>query len=113
MFSITVLPAVGGHRWIEVVGTVDASAAPDVRQLALTAVALPSTRSVTLDLRRARLAGDAAVAGLAEVAAAAARAGKPLVRLDAQDTHGPRTPNARAATATPEAGRRRRLAAAA
>ncbi|MFI7598105.1 hypothetical protein [Actinoplanes sp. NPDC049681] len=74
-FAITVLPAVGGHRWVCVEGRVDASTAEDVRAVLHTAVCDLPTRSLTLDLRRAAVADEAGRQCVAEAAAVAVTAG--------------------------------------
>lgn len=73
-FAITVLPAVGGHRWVCVEGRVDATTADDVRAVLRTAVCDLPTRSLTLDLRRA-VVDDAGRQCVAEAAAVAVAAG--------------------------------------
>ncbi|MEV8506983.1 hypothetical protein AB0368_19535 [Actinoplanes sp. NPDC051475] len=74
-FAITVLPAVGGHRWVCVEGRVDATTADDVRAVLRTAVCDLPTRSLTVDLRRAAVADDAGRQCVAEAAAVAVAAG--------------------------------------
>ena len=51
-FAITILPAVGGHRWVSVEGPVDASTVADVRAVLRAAAQMPARR-LTVDLRRA------------------------------------------------------------
>ncbi|MEV5689620.1 STAS domain-containing protein [Micromonospora globbae] len=69
-FAVTALPAIAGHRWVCVEGTVDASTAGDVRSV-LDGALRPPTRRLTIDLSRARVTDPAGRRCLADMTARA------------------------------------------
>jgi len=76
-FAVTVLRAVGGHRWVCVEGTLDRTTVGDVEDV-LRSTLRRATRRVTLDLSQARVDDD----GMAGIARLAEQAGVELLVFD-------------------------------